>query len=611
MISRTARALAFLGLAFMAEPAWPRPAGDRPPVVAKRAKQADSLAVFARAQQLMAQAQRYARQGRPDSVHNVMFRGYELMQPYTYTPLFAEGVLFYSDYMRSLWRLKEALWPLKMALAANRDSTMRARLYNKLGGIYYEMGKTDTALFFAQRSIQAAQPAHQELQYRNAWLLGAAYRSLGQHSQAIASLRRALALGVNDNATNRAVILTHLGMALTEVGQILPARDTLRHAYELARQQGQASQIDFAVKAYLRALGASHNDPELQGAVEAYLHIHDSLNDLRNASTLALLEARTRLNEQRAHNMVLTQENHKRRTQQQVYFLIGVFAVLLAMAAGLAWLATRRQRLLTQAQNRLLQQQQQALEQQKKSLEDLNGSKDVLLSVVSHDVRGPLITLGAMLGLLAEGHLSEDESRQVLEGLAERVNDTETLLNDVLLWTKGHMKGLHTQIGRVELAPLVAEVASQCRPILQQHQVELELPPQGPSPAGMADAGLLKVVVRNVLTNAIRYGGKQTRVSLRFVQTRTEVGIAITDQGTGMSAELVQRLTEPGRQLPSKDILSLGGMGLILVKDFMHRQHGRIEVQSSPGGTTISLWLQRMADSTAQPQPRATEVASA
>ncbi len=217
------------------------------------------------------------------------------------------------------------------------------------------------------------------------------------------------------------------------------------------------------------------------------------------------------------------------------------------------------------------------------------GNKTLLLSVVSHDVRGPLRTLGQMIAMTREGMLTPVDQITLLEGLDARLKDTEALLDDVLLWAKAQMEGLQIKIAPLDPALTVAEVLRQSRTLLEERHVAIA--EEGTPAACLADAPLLRVVLRNLLFNAVRYGPHGGKVVMRYGCDGGKSSITIRDEGTGLDAQMVALLTQAHSHAWDRRALSYGGLGLLLVRDFTRRLDGTVSVQTSEAGTAITLLL--------------------
>jgi len=510
-------------------------------------------------------------------------------------PLFMQISLQEAEIMRMLHRYREGISIILAAVAHSTHKQDLARAYNRMASQYYELGFIDSAQYFTELSENSRLPKQTNLEYRNIWMQGVLDIAQGKFKAGATGLEKALAIMPDSDLDNQSMILSHLGGAYNQLGQPEKALAILASALDMAKQYGNIAQKAHVSRMYFSQLMGLKNRPVENTVFDQMLGYQDSLLINQQASNVALYEAREELSKQRENitALIIQAQAEKERRRLMVLTSLGllVVVVLILLFYGTA----RRQRRFILEQNKVLSGQQQELESRQRELELLNNSKDALLSVVSHDVRGPLLTLGTTLQLLAQGHLSEQETKTIVQGLAERVHDTETLLNDVLLWTKGNMQGLHTQEENLEPASLLAQVLVQVRPLLQTNRVTVRQ--EGVATPFVGDEGLAKVVVRNLLTNAIRHGAKHGTVTVRFVQAGHEAGIEIEDQGKGMPTELVRRLEaqEAEAPLPTRAMLSLGGLGLVLVKDFVSRQHGRISVVASPAGTKVAVWFKAVS----------------
>ena len=551
----------------------------------------DTSKVFGRAKQYLMVVEGHMAKDRLDSAMRWSFVLRDILEPYPEHPLYMKATLQYAEILRNSGRQRDAVRAMIQGVRVATHKEPLAQAYNQMAGLYYELGYSDSAYYFVDLSIKNTVRGKSNLTFRNVWMLGALDRSTGRYTEAIRHLQEALRTMPAEELANRNVILNHLGQCYLALGKKKEALDTLQYAYEDSKQNGTVSQQAFVARVYFVA--AAKLDAFEETLFMQVLGYQDTLHKYQQASNIALLETREELSAQREKNVALTLKANAQAEQQRLLVFGGIGVLFISGLLFGFYLTARRQKEKIEDQNVILSAQQEELKSKQEDLEQLNASKDALLSVVSHDVRGPLITLGATLQLLAQGHLSDEETKVVLQGLAERVRDTETLLNDVLLWTKGNMLGLLAEDVLLNPVDIMEEVLVQSRPLLQTNHVEVEV--LGTPVPFYGDPGLIKVVFRNILANAIRHGAKPGVVTIHYVSNETEAGFCVKDKGKGMPQELVERLmasrVEVG--LPNRSMLSLGGLGLVLVKDFTHRQKGRLDVTSSKEGTCLKVWMRR------------------
>lgn len=549
----------------------------------------DTARIYNRARTCVKNLGRYAAQDKFDAAFQAEVEATALLANHKDHPLYAELRWKSAELRRVLRRFDEGQSLLSDALAHTTNPYWRARLLGRKAGMFYENRQGDSALVYARRS-QAVTRGDTWQEFANHWLLGAIYRGYGRNREAATELRLALTSPFSGDTANRSMVLTQMGLTLWRLGRRQASLDTLKMAFEDARRYGVLPQQEYAAHSYFQTLFSTGQEASAQKVLEEYLTVRDSAQKRMHRASMALLEAEQTIARQRAENEALAREKEIRECKLQLtYTLIGSLLVVSVLLGGFYYSGRKKRRLIAN-QNTILHVQQAELELKKNHLKQLNDTKTLLLSVVSHDIRGPIQALGMTLHLANQGVLSEEDKELLMTGLADRVKDTEFLLNDVLLWTKTQMDGMHVVTSAQEMAEVVEEVIVQVRPLLLNH--EMDLIKSGRSTRAMADAGLLKVAVRNLLSNAIRYGKKGGSVTVAYRENLTEAGIAIIDEGSGLPAELVNHLKGPGvAPENARMVVSAGGLGLILVQDFVRKQYGRMEVETSSSGTSITIWL--------------------
>jgi len=229
-------------------------------------------------------------------------------------------------------------------------------------------------------------------------------------------------------------------------------------------------------------------------------------------------------------------------------------------------------------------------------LAELVSMKDSLLSVIGHDLRAPVSSAARYVRKhLLEGDVDLNTRREGLKVLADSLERSAALLENLLNWARGRQGALDIRTAPVSLAGLAAEASSQVAEAASQKGVTIEAP-DGDAIA-LADSRATATVLRNILSNAVKYSrpGDVVRVGLSRVVGPAGEPLAravVSDGGVGMQPQQIEKLF-----LPGKTLLTLGtdgeqgtGFGLALCKAFMDAMHGSIEVDSRLGvGSTFTL----------------------
>jgi two-component system phosphate regulon sensor histidine kinase PhoR len=214
----------------------------------------------------------------------------------------------------------------------------------------------------------------------------------------------------------------------------------------------------------------------------------------------------------------------------------------------------------------------------------------------SHELRTPLATLLGFLETLQEEEAVDAETRQrfvaIMFGEATRMRG---LLDDLMSLSRIEAERFALPRDRVELVALIEEVKASVQPLANGRAIRIE------NEAGDAlvsgDDIQLSQMLNNLVVNALKYGRPGTPVRIRLDEAAPDlVRISVIDQGDGIPAAHIPRLTERFYRVDPGRSRSVGGtgLGLAIVKHIVLRHRGRLDIQSELGtGTTVSVSLPR------------------
>jgi signal transduction histidine kinase len=220
------------------------------------------------------------------------------------------------------------------------------------------------------------------------------------------------------------------------------------------------------------------------------------------------------------------------------------------------------------------------VEKQKQELENLNQVQNKLLSIISHDVRAPLNSLQGTLNLLKLGHLSEAEVQLLVEELGREVGNTSSLLNNLLYWSQNQRQGIYAQPTVIQVADIVRENIQLLQPQANKKRIRLKYDYQNIAEA-YADMDMTRLVIRNLVSNAIKFSKFDDSISVKIMTKDRYVAVSVKDNGVGISEEKLPHL------FSNMNYSTLGtanekgnGLGLMLCKDFVEKNGGKIWVES-------------------------------
>ncbi|MGX5817597.1 sensor histidine kinase [Chitinophaga lutea] len=235
---------------------------------------------------------------------------------------------------------------------------------------------------------------------------------------------------------------------------------------------------------------------------------------------------------------------------------------------------------------------QQEVERQRQELAAMNKDQEKLFSIVAHDVRSPLATLEVLLDMFRKGEYPEDQMLEATDVLHNRVAQLGTTLDNILRWSTRSMKGIRTQPEDFPLGALIEETSGFFQLVIQQKQLQLRTD----IPLDMilyADRDQVAVVLRNLLSNALKFSFPGGVVTVAAQRREGNVDVSIVDNGAGMSVEQRERLFSGGQQPGYGTEGERGaGIGLLLSQEFAVLNNGTISVESHPGeGACFTLTL--------------------
>lgn len=234
----------------------------------------------------------------------------------------------------------------------------------------------------------------------------------------------------------------------------------------------------------------------------------------------------------------------------------------------------------------------QQILQQKHQLEDSNAEKNKLMSIISHDMRAPLISIKGYLELLNEAELDNQQQRVLRKELLEATNGTMDMLTNLLQWSKSQMEGPVVNILSVNLGAAIKSTLEMGR--VQAARKDITLSYEiGSQFMVLADADMLQLVVRNLVSNAIKFTPPGGIINIDARLAGNECKITVSDNGRGIHEKKQEKIfsinTEPGFGTNNEKGV---GLGLLLCKEFIERQGGRIGFESIFGqGSSFFIFI--------------------
>jgi two-component system sensor histidine kinase/response regulator len=235
---------------------------------------------------------------------------------------------------------------------------------------------------------------------------------------------------------------------------------------------------------------------------------------------------------------------------------------------------------------------QELLKAKADDLEQINQTKNKMFSIVSHDLRAPIASIQSYLEILSEMDVDHQDNEKLRSDLVQLTQNTDIMLSNLLMWSKSQMEGIVMNKDLMNLSETITPVITVFQQIAQRKGVSL-LYHIDPDIEVLADRNMLQLVMRNILSNAIKFTHRGSSVSVSAGCENSRCEIVIEDSGVGMD-EQTQATVFSNRAEPSYGTNNEKGvgLGLSLSKEFIELQGGQIRFESEPNvGTTFYITM--------------------
>lgn len=217
-------------------------------------------------------------------------------------------------------------------------------------------------------------------------------------------------------------------------------------------------------------------------------------------------------------------------------------------------------------------------------------SKTKLLSIIGHDLRGPVGNIISFLNLLQdENDLSEKERKKYLKVLNTLSQSTFHLLQNLLEWTTQSKNLKKSAFDRIELSQLIAGNIDFFKSSTAFKSIHLEFNEKKQSYIS-GNKNMIQTIVRNLVSNAIKFTPVGGTITISLEQAHPYIRLIVADTGQGIKQEAINALFkfETNKSTKGTNGETGSGLGLVLCKELVNNNNGTIKIESNEGvGTKV------------------------
>ncbi len=515
------------------------------------------------------------------------------------------------------------------------DSKGVAMCYNTIGVLYQDIGDYSNALKYFSQSLSSFEETGSLYDIVNMNLhVGDVYLNLKDYDKALEYFFKAQTIGKNlDNKKLESITLSNIGevyyskedyqtaleyqlkslkmkeeigdkkrLAITyvELGKIYhklgddkKAIDYLKNGLDIARDINFLYQISKAYEALSMVYYDMGKYKKSLDYYRFYVEIQQKIHSVEKNKAVAELQAKYQLEKKEKENERLrhSEQLHKAQITYQwlgigLSLFVLITAIILTMIYRSKYQQNQKLNVQLSLKNKEIDNQKNNVQKLNAELKEANSTKDKFFSIVAHDLKNPFNSLIVLTGLLIEEYelFTEQERKEFLQQIKESAENTFSLLQNLLDWSR-------SQTGKQEINKEVLDmesIASKTIKLLKTNAENKKIKvsyniPKGTTAYG--DKNMISTVLLNLVSNAIKFTSENGEVTVSVVSENGKVEVLVSDTGVGIPGEHLDKLFIIDHKIQTKGTSNEKGtgLGLILCKEFVEKNGGKIWVHSEVG----------------------------
>lgn len=439
-------------------------------------------------------------------------------------------------------------------------------IYNNLGNYYQNISNYNDALSNYQLAVEIAQKTNDK------YLISLCYRKIG----VILIQNKKLSEGLNS-------LIKSL-----QLGKEIKNLELIKNAYyELFKFYNLTQNSDKALENYIN-----------------YTIINDSINFKLNSQRLIEIQMNFELEE--SYNQIteiedkvsaLTAEKTIRelelKKQKHVHNLLIIIifvTVTSAIVISIQFINKRKTNVILNEKIQEINAFNKKLQESEENLKILNATKDKFFSIIAHDLRNPFNALHGLTKHLIDNFdtFSNEEIKQFADIIYNSADDQLELLENLLYWSRTQRGKIQFSPKKIDLHDIITRNCDLLKVTANRKKINI-INEITPLHYIYADYDMLMAIMRNLISNAIKFSHENSFISIRTNETNEFNEISVLDNGIGICEENIKRLfrIDIHHTTSGTSDEQGSGLGLILCKEFVDAHKGKIWVESEPDKGSI------------------------
>ena len=320
-----------------------------------------------------------------------------------------------------------------------------------------------------------------------------------------------------------------------------------------------------------------------------YANAKDSYFSMENSNKLVELEKNYEF--QKKEDKILAEKKaNDEKYRTIILFSIIISVIIIAFSIVLSIYYKQKVKA-----NRQLNELNAELSIKNKELQEVNFTKDKFFSIIAHDLKNPIGNFKSVTTLISESYddFTEEDRIEFINLLKDSAQNLYSLLENLLQWSRSQRGLIKAEKVVFNLKELTAKLFGLLSHSANAKQISLESNVNEDVKV-FADMNLLNTVLRNLISNSIKFTKENGSITLSTSDDDENTIISVSDTGVGMEKEKLDKLfrIDVNVSSPGTSNEAGTGLGLVLCKEFIEIQDGSIRVESEQGkGTTFYINL--------------------
>ncbi|MFO7830027.1 MAG: tetratricopeptide repeat-containing sensor histidine kinase [Bacteroidales bacterium] len=465
--------------------------------------------------------------------------------------------------------------------------------YNNLGIVYRYIEKYETAIKYYLESLKIKESLKDSIGISNTLNnIGVLHFHMHNYDEALDYYKKSLELEKKLNNKNGiATSFLNIGEIYSKQNRHNLAFDYFNRSIEIA----ESIEDMHTLEVNYRCL---YDLNKKIGRFENALYYYELYTDLRNQrlsheakTEIAELEIQYETKRKQKEIELLNKQNQSKR------IVIITLSIAFFIFIILIYMLNRQVRAKKKALD-LLSAQHKKMTEQSEKLDKLNSTKDKFFSIISHDLKGAIGGFLSQTEFLAEDfiYLDKADSHDLIKKMNYSSEQLYSLLENLLEWSRTQTGSIKFEPEQFNLKKLTDNVLSLFKIPLQGKEIHAQISIDRKIEV-FADINMVSTVLRNLIMNAIKFSYPKSTFKIAVIKKDQFAVVEVTDQGVGITEANQQKLfnIDQSFSIPGTNREKGTGLGLILCKEFVEKNKGKIWVESEPGKGSSFFFTLKLA----------------